>query len=696
MTSLSANPVSLDVLAAACEAAEAELERPDEGSQALDRALDCLRAGVGPELACCVFLREHDRLWLLAQRGYDMVRDGYTLEQGVMARAIRAGRVQYVADVRRDADYVAATEGIVSEVAAPFGGSKPALGVLNVETRDRTLPREAGQLLGRLARRLGSLVDSAEGAPRLDLSTLARLFVHASSLRDVEAISELAARSLGRLLDLESAQVNVGAPGGSAELVSFWRRPDSTLEPLGLSSLARLAAAVDPSAACSLLDLRTVRLGRAAGRGRRGVIWLPLRAGGGEVGILVGAARRPLAFELDQAETAKLLAAHAAASLDAASALARERRAAVTDPLTALLNRRGFEDRFGLELERSERAGEPLSVIVLDCDNFKAINDRGGHEVGDRTLVAIARYFAAIVRAEDVVARLGGEEFAVLLPGAEPASALRVAERLRRGIGQHVTDDRGRPIAASFGVATYPNDGRSATELVRAADQAMYLAKRSGKNQTIAFAQLRQLPRSVFARDESLALDSMIALTQVLDEGYLRSNAHSRLVGTCARLVGERLGLAPETCERLWIAGLLHDLGKVALPERILAKPGPLDDDEWVEVRRHPELGAHMLERARDEEMRLWIRCHHERPDGGGYPDGLLRDDIPLGARIVAVADAFEAMVSPRPYRSTMSVAEAVAELRRCAGTQFDPSVVEALVATLEDDRPLRIEIAAA
>jgi diguanylate cyclase (GGDEF)-like protein len=688
-------PQALDsgALVRACAGAEAALAETADNRQALDAALERLRAGTGPALACCIFLRKHDRIWILAQRGYDQVRDGYALTQGVMARAIRTGRIQYVPNVEKDPDYVAATSGIVGEVAVPLGEGQPACGVLNVEARGHSIPRRAVPALGKLAERLAERVAAIETGPGLDLSTLARLFVHVSSLREPEAIAELAARSLGRLLDLESAQVTLMSRGGECQLATFWRRPESTLEPLSASCLRRIATVLDPTAAYALLDSDAIRRARAGFRRRRGIIWLPLRAGGSDVGVLVGSARRPLTFDLDAAETAKLLAAHAAASLDAASALARERRAALTDPLTGLLNRRGFGDRFAAELESAQRADGGLSVVVFDCDNFKALNDEGGHDVGDRALKAIAAYLSASVRNEDSLGRLGGEEFAVLLSEIDPGRALTAAERLRRGLVEKVIDEWGRPITASFGVATYPYDGATPSDLLRAADQAMYLAKRSGKNQSVSFAQIRRLTPHPGGKG---ALESMLALTQYLDEGYLHSNAHSRLVGACTKLIAQELGLSSEEEERLWVAGVLHDIGKIGLPEEILRKPGPLSDEEWEQVRRHPAIGANMLARLSDSEIDRWIRHHHERLDGQGYPDRLPAEKIPLGARILAVADAFEAMISARPYRPPQSVKEAIAELRRCAGSQFDPVVVEALVVALETGRTVAADEVAA
>jgi putative nucleotidyltransferase with HDIG domain len=172
-----------------------------------------------------------------------------------------------------------------------------------------------------------------------------------------------------------------------------------------------------------------------------------------------------------------------------------------------------------------------------------------------------------------------------------------------------------------------------------------------------------------------------VTLVGVMDAGYLYDGAHSHVVPRLAQELGEALGERGAQTERLYLAGLLHDIGKAGIPESILKKPASLTDSEWLEVKRHPVIGAHMLERLRDEEIANWIRWHHERIDGAGYPDGLGSGDIPLGARILAVADAYEAMTSERPYRHALSHDEAIDELRAHAGSQFDAKVVEALAA---------------
>ena len=670
--------IDAERLAPACEEATRLVEATVDDYQAIDIALDRIREAAPHGIIFpSVFVREHQRLWLVSQRGYRTVPDGLTFTRGVIGRSVRTGSVQFVRNVDGDGDYIQGVQGIVCELAIPLGGGRPASGVFNIESRLPVAP-DAHELLTEFSSCLGPRVEAIRSAPSLDVPALARLFVHSSSLREVSAIAELAARSLGRLLDLESAQLNVGRPGEGSRLAGYWRMADSQLEPIASGLLDQIRALARPSAVYDLLDLGTTTVRRAVGRRRRHVALLPLRVSGVEMGVLVGCSENPITFERGQVEVATLLAAHAAASIDAVQALARERRAAVTDPLTGLLNRRGFDDRFQEELDRAQRSERPLAVAVFDCDDFKAINDGGGHELGDEALRAVAEFLSTATRSWDVAARLGGDEFVLVLPEVGGAEATGVAERLRKGLTRE-SRKAGYVLAASMGVAVFPDDGDTTSDLLRAADQAMYRAKESGKGRTIAYAELRARPAG-----DGL-MDSMLDVARALDGGYLFDHAHSRVVGECAQLLAGRLGLDSREADRVRLAGLLHDIGKAGLPESILRKPGPLTESEWVEVRKHPIIGAHMVERAREEDIRRWIRWHHERPDGRGYPDGLSGEEIPLQARILAVADAYEAMTSTRPYRPELTREEALAELRRNAGTQFDANVVEALAQLVAD-----------
>jgi diguanylate cyclase (GGDEF)-like protein/putative nucleotidyltransferase with HDIG domain len=362
-----------------------------------------------------------------------------------------------------------------------------------------------------------------------------------------------------------------------------------------------------------------------------------------------------------------------------------------TDPLTGLLNRRAFEEELELELERATRADRPLSVVVGDIDGFRAINERQGHAAGDATLQAVAQNALKWKRRIDQAARIAGEEFALLLPETDERGAFIVAERLRRAMHRSFVDSA-VGVSFSFGVATAPTHGTDAVALLHAADSATAAAKDLGGDRTVIYSDdvARTLAQMGHASGE-LQLATVIALAEALDIRDTGTGQHSHTVGRYAELMARELGFDEEHIERVQLAGVLHDIGKIGISDRVLSKPGPLDAEEWQEMYTHPEIGARLLARPEFEDLRSWILAHHERPDGLGYPRALAAEEIPLEARILAVADAYEAMTADRVYRPALGEESARAELLAGAGTQFDAQVVEAFLRALDTGRSRRL-----
>src|SRR6266511_2323654 len=360
----------------------------------------------------------------------------------------------------------------------------------------------------------------------------------------------------------------------------------------------------------------------------------------------------------------------------------RAMRLALTDPLTGLGNHRHFHERLQRELVAAEEAGQPLSLCLIDVDDFKNINDNHGHPAGDRVLSQVALR----LRQGGEAFRLGGDEFAVLLPEHDEPTALDTAtsivDRLRSMELEH--EER---ITVSAGVATFPVQGVGRDELIRLADSALYWAKEHGKNRVRVYrpevVELAELKKLASGADRAARFRAAASLARAVDARDVYTGSHSERVSDLAVRVAERLGLAQELVELTRLAASLHDLGKLAIPEEILRKPGPLTDPERLVLERHPQIGYRMLESLGVDPVAEWVLHHHERWDGGGYPDGLAAADIPPGARILFVADAFDAMTNDRVYRSKMSIEAALAELEACAGTQFDPDAVAALVAEM-------------
>jgi diguanylate cyclase (GGDEF)-like protein/putative nucleotidyltransferase with HDIG domain len=361
--------------------------------------------------------------------------------------------------------------------------------------------------------------------------------------------------------------------------------------------------------------------------------------------------------------------------------------AARTDPLTKLLNRRGFRELLDLELERSRRSGAPLALVVGDIDHFKEVNDRSGHPVGDATLRRVAALLGQGVRRIDAVARVGGEEFALVLPDLDDKGAFVLAERLRCALREEFLADT-VAITISFGIASYPQHGETAGSLLRAGDEALYAAKQAGRDRTVIHspALASQPLEGVRGRniEEERFLAVLLDLAEAVDLRFSGSARHSETVGRYAEMMARELGLSEPHVARVRLAGLLHDIGKVGVPDAILQKPGGLTDDEFALIRQHPALGAQLLQHPGLTDIQSWVGTHHERPDGRGYPLGISGDALTLEAQIVAVADAYEAMTSDRAYRRSLGDAAARAELERGAGEQFDPRVVKAFLTILE------------
>jgi diguanylate cyclase (GGDEF)-like protein len=378
-----------------------------------------------------------------------------------------------------------------------------------------------------------------------------------------------------------------------------------------------------------------------------------------------------------------------------AALIARLYDAARTDPLTNLSNRHGFRELLDLELGRARRAEAKMTVVVGDLDHFKEVNDRLGAHVGDVALQRVARLLEARVRQIDGVARVGGEEFALILPNTDRHDALLTAERLRSELREEFARDT-VPITISFGAGSYPLDGETAGSLLRAADEALFAAKEGGGDRTVLHSQALRDARGQDADSRDVAGERFIAvvldLAEAVDLRFSGSARHSETVGRYAEMMARELSLCEQRTGRVRLAGILHDLGKVGVSDSILRKPAKLTDDEFEIVKGHPALGAQILEHPNLADIREWVGAHHERPDGRGYPLGLSGDAIPLEARILAVADAYEAMTSDRAYRSSIGPDAARAELERCSGTQFDPLVVDALLNVLQRESG-RVEI---
>lgn len=385
------------------------------------------------------------------------------------------------------------------------------------------------------------------------------------------------------------------------------------------------------------------------------------------------------------------------------SAFQRLAHMSETDQLTGLANRRHFQEVLSAFYHQSRRYNRPLSVILMDVDYFKAVNDSAGHPVGDEVLKWVAAAIEKACRKADLPARMGGDEFAVLLPETLSDDAERVAERIRLNVCSEpaVVKDLRLNLTASIGVADL-NCGEidGPEKMIVLADRALYAAKEAGRNRVILAHHLEGgslasggqeqrkvdlLARRLAGLDDrfkDLFLQGLGEIVAVLEFRDPHMAEHARKVQRYVELIAREMGLPQRVLQRLRVAAMLHDIGMLAMPDTVLMCPTTLSEEQVKQLKRHPLVSVRIMERMEFLEHEIpAVRYHHERYDGRGYPEALAGAAIPLTARILAVADTFDAITSPRTFRNAKTVPQALEEIRQSAGAQFDPTVVDAFTA---------------
>jgi diguanylate cyclase (GGDEF)-like protein len=357
---------------------------------------------------------------------------------------------------------------------------------------------------------------------------------------------------------------------------------------------------------------------------------------------------------------------------------------ALTDSLTGLANHRACQEQLHAMLQKADRVGGLVAVVALDIDRFKYVNDRFGHGVGDDALRAVAGCIHKELRSYDLCGRTGGDEFMLALPDATAEDAEQVVERLRACVAAIDVFPGAAGITMSAGIAEFPRHASDQDEIMRLADGALYRAKQSGRDASLTYSSELAGPLSPHEESDAARKAALVntvhALARAVDakDGY--THLHSFRVAAYAVALGRSFGMEAERLELLRSAAVLHDVGKIGISEAILLKPAKLTAEEYEEMKRHSELGRDIIAGAGMPEVAEWVYRLHERPDGRGYPAGLSGDSIPFESALLSAADALEAMTSKRIYRAPMPVEDALAELERGAGTQFDPRVAERLV----------------
>ncbi len=354
------------------------------------------------------------------------------------------------------------------------------------------------------------------------------------------------------------------------------------------------------------------------------------------------------------------------------------------DPLTGTPNHGTLVQILAGAIEHARMTGEPITIALLDVDNFRLLNDTHGHQAGDQAILTVAELLRVGSPTVTTFGRYGPDEFLVIEPGADPEVIEQVLIRIRAGLAERAVqfgDSESLPVTISAGICAYPDHGGSVTDLLSAAAITLQEAKTSGGDAVRVAGPDLDIPA------ETRTFDVYQGLIQAVDGRDRYTKRHSEDVARYAVYLAERLHLEPDTVSTIRVAGLLHDVGKIGVPDVLLRKPARLTDDEFTVMKQHVTLGDLIVRDLPNCDLiRAGIRHHHERWDGQGYPDGLKGEDIPRVARIVAVADAFSAMTTTRPYRKALDPEEALRRLEASAGSQLDEHLVAVFISGLRSD----------
>jgi diguanylate cyclase (GGDEF)-like protein/putative nucleotidyltransferase with HDIG domain len=389
-------------------------------------------------------------------------------------------------------------------------------------------------------------------------------------------------------------------------------------------------------------------------------------------------------YTKDDFDTLMVLARQASTAIENARLYAQSQEMAIKDGITGFYNHSFFQERTREEVEQAKTFKIPLSLVMINIDLFHIYNEIHGHAEGDKALADMAKVIRSISRETDLLFRYSGDEFAMLAPRTESSEASALAEKMRKAIESHhfpgLISGKG-VLTISIGISCYPEHVADAETLAFCAELALLESKRKGRNAVSVYTPVASTVTSaaVISKASQLSyVSTILTLAAALDAKDPYTYGHSQKVAKYAVLLGEAIGIEPERLSALKTAALLHDIGKIGVPDHLLLKPQRFNDEERKEIQKHSTLAASILKHIPSLSNLLpHIVHHHERFDGTGYPDGIKGEDISIEARILAIADSYDAMTSLRPYRPALKTQDAIAEIRQCAGTQFDPNLVK-------------------
>lgn len=520
--------------------------------------------------------------------------------------------------------------------------------------------------------RVGELLDQQ--------AALRELAVAVAEMRAPEVIYELVAMEAAKVAGVDSGAVVRFRVDGVAEVVGSWRMGGSQIGSLLPLEGAEGVAIVARTGHSSRTNGSKPSNGHAVSVSSPGVA-VPIRVRRELWGSVLVVARPEEELPPDLEERLGIFADLAGLAITNADTSAHLLAQATSDPLTGLLNHRAFQQRVENEVRRAQRYERPLALVLLDLDHFKSINDAYGHQAGDAALMQAASLLETGARAGDVLGRIGGDEFALLLPETIAEGACAIAQRCAAefraapvGVASHLT------MSAGVCDLTQAKDSR---ELLQLADGALYWAKNQGRDNVVVYSPEVVLELSDTDRADRLqrsqSLTSILSLARSIDAKDSPNEEHSERVAGFVRRLAEAAGWPEIPVAQLAEAARIHDVGKICIPDEILLKPGELTPAEYELVKAHAALGAQMAREALNDEQALWIEQHHERVDGTGYPKGLTGAEISEGAGLLALADSWDVMTTVRSYSPAKSEPEALAECVSLAGAQFSPTACKAL-----------------
>ena len=578
----------------------------------------------------------------------------------------------------------------VAAVFVPMKVNERTIGVISVQSeREGAYSERDLELLVAIAEQGAIAVENSQYLLRAEhrareLRLLAEVSRALSAQLSLKALCQTVCGEVRRVMDAPVFLVSLATPDRSAMHVEYCAQANDILDLPDYPIAGTLAEKVLNANHAVVVQSRGElsenphQVIKADDRAVRSLAMAPLRLADVSIGVMTAQSYAEGAYDESAVRLLSAIAEQMALAVQNAQLFRDAQDRADRDPLTNLYHHRYLKSRLDEELARTRREQSELALLMLDLDDFKQVNDSYGHLAGDEALRMLTAVLHATCRSGDVIGRYGGDEFMVILPATPPDRALVIGARIRDAVADRqlrLPGGAAVPLRASIGLASCPSDGTTAAELIAKADAGLYLSKRHGKPN----AALQRIGTMELRLEGNFGpVAELLAALLVRDPD---SRPRLENINRLSKDAAAAFALSAPHAEALLLASVLRDVGKIAIPDHVLRKPGPLTPPEYELVKRHATIGAMLVENIPGFELVAEaIRHHHERFDGSGYPSGLAGQSIPLAARLVALLDSFSALTSDRPHRRRVSAAVACTELKRATGTQFDPALVERFV----------------